>query len=137
MHVFYFFVSHAEIFNKFKDDENGFKVPDSEKVIAVVEFFEAVHLRIHGEDVLDDAVVFTRNHLESVLPSLSNPFAEQVRHALYGYSNRRGLPRVEAWKYISIYGQYASHHQSLLKLAKLDFNMLQDMHKRELSELSR
>ncbi|KAL8512920.1 hypothetical protein ACS0TY_019180 [Phlomoides rotata] len=72
-----------------------------------------------------------------IMPFLSNPVAEQVRHALYGYSNRRGLPRVEARKYISIYEQYASHHQRLLKLAKLDFNMLQSMHKRELSELSR
>ncbi|KAL8508344.1 hypothetical protein ACS0TY_018807 [Phlomoides rotata] len=127
----------CQIFDKYKDNEDGFKVPDSEKVMAVLEFFEAAHLRIHGEDVLDRAVVFTRNYLESILPSLSNPVAEQVRHALYGYSNRRGLPRVEARKYISIYEQYASHHQRLLKLAKLDFNMLQSMHKRELSELSR
>ncbi|KAL8508351.1 hypothetical protein ACS0TY_018813 [Phlomoides rotata] len=127
----------CQIFDKYRDNEDGFRVPDSEKVIAVLEFFEAAHLRIHGEDALDHAVVFTRNYLESILPSLSNPVAEQVRHALYGYSNRRGLPRVEARKYISIYEQYASHHQRLLKLAKLDFNMLQAMHLRELSELSR
>ncbi|KAL8512935.1 hypothetical protein ACS0TY_019190 [Phlomoides rotata] len=106
------------IFDKYKDNEDGFRVPDSEKVVAVLEFFEAAHVRIHGEDALDNAVVFTRNYLESILPSLSNPVAEQVRHALYGYSNRRGLPRVEARKYISIYEQYASHHQRLLKLAK-------------------
>ncbi|KAL8512755.1 hypothetical protein ACS0TY_019039 [Phlomoides rotata] len=121
----------CQIFDKFKDEENGFKVPDTKKVNAVLEFFEATHLRIHGEDVLDYSVIFSRNYLESILPSLSNPLAEQVRHALYEYSNRRGLPRVEARKYISIYEQYDSHHKRLLKLAKLDFNLLQSMHKRE------
>ncbi|KAL8512954.1 hypothetical protein ACS0TY_019206 [Phlomoides rotata] len=128
----------CQIFDKFKDEEVGFKVPKEEDdVIAVLEFFEAAHLRIHGDHLLDQAVVFTRNYLESIFPTLSNPIAEQVRHALYECSYRRGLPRVETRKYISIYEQYASHHQSLLKLAKLDFNMLQAMHKGELSELYR
>nr|QXY08397.1 delta-cadinene synthase [Leonurus sibiricus] len=127
----------CQIFDKFKDDEDLFKVPDVEEALAVVEFFEAAHLRIRGEDVLDDAVIFSKNYLESNLASLSNPIAEQVRHALYGYSIRRGLPRVEARNFISIYKQYASHDQRLLELAKLDFNMVQAMHKRELSELSR
>lgn len=105
--------------------------------MGILEFFEATHLRVHDEDILDDANVFTRNFLESVLPRVSNPLAKQVDHALHQYSNRRGLTRVEARHYISIYGQYASHHPKLLMLAKLDFNLLQSLHKRELSELCR
>ncbi|KAH6776279.1 hypothetical protein C2S52_013840 [Perilla frutescens var. hirtella] len=125
------------IFDKFKDGEGEFKVPKIDEVMGVLEFFEATHLRVHDEEILDDAYVFTRNHLESVLPCLSNHVAEQVYHALHQYSNRRGLTRVEARHYISIYPHFPSHHQSLLKLAKLDFNMLQSMHKRELSQLYR
>ncbi|KAL8512938.1 hypothetical protein ACS0TY_019193 [Phlomoides rotata] len=43
----------CQIFDKYKDNEDGFRVPDSDKVIAVLEFFEAAHLRIHGEDVVE------------------------------------------------------------------------------------
>ncbi|KAL8508359.1 hypothetical protein ACS0TY_018821 [Phlomoides rotata] len=127
----------CKIFDKFKDEKGGFKVPDIQEIMGGLEFFEATHLRIYDEDILDHAYVFTRNYLESVLPSLSNPDAEQIDHVLHKYSVRRGLTRVEARHYISIYDQYDDHHQALLKLAKLDFNQLQSLHKKELSELYR
>ncbi|KAG8370746.1 hypothetical protein BUALT_Bualt13G0015600 [Buddleja alternifolia] len=128
----------CDIFEKFKDAKGEFKlVPNVEDVMGVLEFYEATYLRVHGEDVLDHGFIFAKNYLESVLPSLTNPIADQVDHALHQYSNRRGLPRLEARHYISIYGQYSSHHQTLLRLAKLDFNLLQSMHKRELSEMCR
>ncbi|KAK4399507.1 Bicyclogermacrene synthase [Sesamum angolense] len=127
----------CEIFEKFKDARGEFKVPNIEEVKGVLEFYEATHLRVHGEDVLEHGFVFSRNYLESVLPTLTNPIAQQVHHALNHYSNRRGLPRLEARHYISIYEQYSSHHKGLLRLAKLDFNLLQSFHKKELSELYR
>nr|AYB35974.1 patchoulol synthase [Pogostemon cablin] len=127
----------CEVFEKFKDGKDGFKVPNEDGAVAVLEFFEATHLRVHGEDVLDNAFVFTRNYLESVYATLNDPTANQVHNALNEFSFRRGLPRVEARKYISIYEQYASHHKGLLKLAKLDFNLVQALHRRELSEDSR
>nr|Q49SP6.1 RecName: Full=Germacrene D synthase 2; AltName: Full=PatTpsBF2 [Pogostemon cablin]AAS86320.1 germacrene D synthase [Pogostemon cablin] len=127
----------CDVFDKLKDGEDGFKVPPSDEALAVVELLEATHLRIHGEVVLDRAFVFARIHLESIEANLNNPVAKQVHNALYGYSNRRGMQQVEARKYIPIYEQYASHHQGLLKLATLNFNLQQTMHKRELSELSR
>nr|QIQ55995.1 putative terpene synthase 4 [Eremophila drummondii] len=127
----------CEIFEKFKDVEGDFMVPDPPDVMGQLEFYEATHLRIRGEDVLDHGFLFSKKYLESILPSLSNPLAEQVHHALKECSNRRGIPRLEARRYISIYGQYASHHQGLLKLAKSDFNRLQSLHKEELSKLCR
>ncbi|KAI7743350.1 hypothetical protein M8C21_003231 [Ambrosia artemisiifolia] len=47
------------------------------------------------------------------------------------------LPRLEALRYIHFYQQQASHDESLLKLAKLGFDLLQSLHKEELSELSK
>jgi len=47
------------------------------------------------------------------------------------------LPRMGARKYISIYENNDAHNHLLLKFAKLDFNMLQKFHQRELSELTR
>lgn len=135
----------AEIFDKFKEEEGaGFKlqvpsgaVDDEEVVGGVLEFLEATYLRVRGEQVLDEAFVYARNYLQSVLPTLTNPLHQQVHHALYEHSNRRGLTRLEARRYIPIYQQYPSHHQSLLTLAKLDFNLVQSMHKKELSQLYR
>nr|J7LMP2.1 RecName: Full=Bicyclogermacrene synthase; AltName: Full=Terpene synthase 5; Short=LdTPS5 [Phyla dulcis]AFR23369.1 bicyclogermacrene synthase [Phyla dulcis] len=127
----------CEIFEKFKDVKGNFMLPNNGEVMGVLEFYEATHLRVHGEDLLDHDFVLSREYLESVLPSLTNPLAEQVDHALHQHSNRRGLSRLEARHYMPVYEQYASHDQYLLKLAKLDFNMLQSLHKEELSELSR
>ncbi|PIN01472.1 Alpha-copaene synthase [Handroanthus impetiginosus] len=115
----------CKIFDKFKDVKGDFKVSNTdEEVMGMLEFYEATHLRIHGEDILDHGFVFSRNYLESVLPRLTNPVtAEQVHHALTQYSIRRGLPRLEARHYISVYEQYASCHEGILRLAKLDFNL--------------
>uniref|UniRef100_A0A1W7HBX5 Terpene synthase n=1 Tax=Scoparia dulcis TaxID=107240 RepID=A0A1W7HBX5_SCODU len=133
----------SEIFEKFKDSEGEFKLPNPEdlsSVMGMLEFYEATHLRVHDEDILENGFVFARNFLEFALPCLSNPaVAEQVSHALKWYSNRRGLPRLEARFYISIYAKIhpSLHHQGLLRLAKLDFNLLQSLHKKELSEIYR
>ncbi|KAF3455997.1 hypothetical protein FNV43_RR00640 [Rhamnella rubrinervis] len=53
---------------------------------------------------------------------------------------RMGLPRIEARHYISIYQRHPaslSDDQILLTFAKLDFNILQKMHQKELSDISR
>ncbi|CAL5402864.1 unnamed protein product [Camellia sinensis] len=42
----------------------------------------STQLRVHGEDVLDEALAFTTTHLESAVPNLSNHLQEQVIHAL-------------------------------------------------------
>ena len=65
-----------------------------------------------------------------------NPLAKQVIHALKR-PIRKGLARVEARYYISIYQEEGSCNKSLLKLAKLDFNMLQSLHRKELIEINR
>lgn len=128
----------AEIFDKFKDDKGDFKTRMGDDVEGLLEFYEATYLGIRGEDVLDHGRAFARSLLESILPNLSNnPIAEHVFHALNKYSNRRGLPRLEARHYISVYEQNDSPHQKLLKLAKLDFNYLQSIHKAELTEICR
>lgn len=98
--------------------------------------YEAANLRTHGEDVLEEALVFAKAHLESVAPFLRSPLKEQAEHALEQCLHR-GVPRVEAQRYVSIYEKLESRNDALLKLAKLDFNLLQMLHRQELGELSR
>ena len=104
----------------------------------MLSLYEACHLRVHGEDILDEALTFTVTYLElyneniQVSPSL----AKQVKHALK-QPIRRGLPRLEACYYIPIYQEDPSHDEVLLSFAKLDFNSLQELHQKELSHITR
>ncbi|RVW37312.1 (-)-germacrene D synthase [Vitis vinifera] len=123
------------LFNNFKDNEGNFKESLSSDVRGMLSLYEATHLRVHGEDILDEALAFTTTHLQSAAKYSSNPLAEQVVHALK-QPIRKGLPRLEARHYFSVYQADDSHHKALLKLAKLDFNLLQKLHQKELSDIS-
>ncbi|CAL2266064.1 unnamed protein product [Prunus armeniaca] len=95
------------------------------------------HLRKHGEDILEEALVFTTTHLESAeTTDARNPLALQITQALER-PLRKGLERVCARGYMSIYQDDASRSEAILKLAKLDFNLVQSLHKKELSEITR
>ena len=98
--------------------------------------YEAAHLRVQEEDILDEALAFTTAHLESLVEDLDYPLAAQATQALYR-PIRKGLERLEARPHISIYQDEASHSKGLLELAKLDFNLLQSLYKKELSYITR
>ena len=126
----------ADLFNNFKDGDGKFKKSLSSDVRGMLSLYEAAHFRVHGEDVLDEALAFTTTHLiQSAARDSSNPLAEQVVHAL-NQPILKGLPRLEARQYFPIYQSDGSHNKALLKLAKLDFNLLQKLHQKELSDIS-
>lgn len=95
-------------------------------------------MRVHEEDILDEALEFTTTHLEQVpkYSSSNSLLASQVVHAL-NHPIRKSLIRLQARHYIPIYQQENSHNKTLLRFAKLDFNMLQKVHQRELSHITR
>ncbi|GMQ10075.1 hypothetical protein CsSME_00053220 [Camellia sinensis var. sinensis] len=88
-------MGYADVFNKFKDD-NG-KICESliGDVRGLLNLYEAAHLRLRGEDILDEALSFTITHLESEAPNLSNLAQEQIIHAL-NQPIHKGLTRLEA-----------------------------------------
>ncbi|KAL1103017.1 hypothetical protein V6Z11_D05G407500 [Gossypium hirsutum] len=126
----------CEVFNKFKGEQGNVNSFVTIDVRGLLELYEASYLRVHGEDILDEAISFTTNHLSLVVASLDYLLSEQVSHALK-QSIRRGLPRVEARHYLSVYQDIESHNKALLEFAKIDFNMLQLLHRKELSEICR
>ncbi|KAE8125702.1 hypothetical protein FH972_020477 [Carpinus fangiana] len=130
-----FYIS-CDKFAKFMDSKGKFKESLMDDARGMLSLYEAAHLRVHGEDILDEALVFTTTHLEAVASYLSPTLAAQVSHALK-QPIRKGLPRLEARHYFSIYQQDASHNKVLLTFAKLDFNLLQKLHQKELSDITR
>nr|GMD50351.1 (-)-germacrene D synthase-like [Ipomoea batatas] len=128
----------ANVFEKFKDGNGKFKELLTKNVQAMLSLYEASHLRVHGEQILEEALTFTTSHLESMLglPQLSNPLRSQVSEALKQPIRRR-LTRLDAQKFISSYEPDGTQDALLLKFAKLDFNLLQKQHQRELGSLTR
>ncbi|KAL3360084.1 hypothetical protein AABB24_016537 [Solanum stoloniferum] len=121
---------------KFTSDDGKFKETLTKDVPGLLSLYEAAHLRVHGEEILEEALTFTITHLKSMGPKLDNPLKAQVSEALI-QPIHTNVPRVVARKYIRIYETIESHDDLLLKFAKLDFHILQKMHQRELSELTR
>ncbi|KAK9133654.1 hypothetical protein Scep_013182 [Stephania cephalantha] len=67
-----------------------------------------------------------------------SPLGRQVKHSL-DQPFHKGIPRLEARRYISLYEEkdHETWSDYVIKLAKLDFKLLQAVHRKELSHLSR
>ncbi|KAL4294776.1 hypothetical protein AHAS_Ahas18G0261900 [Arachis hypogaea] len=122
------------VFNKYKDENGNFSEKLVKDVEGLVELYEACHLRIHGEEILDEAYAFTSTQLKSIATQLKPSLAAQVNYSLK-QSLHRGLPRLEARRFISIYEEDPTHNHTLLTLAKLDFNFLQNLHRKEFGNI--
>ena len=105
-------------------------------VMGMLSLYEAAHLGIHREGILDEALAFTTTHLKSATSHIRPQLAKKVTHAL-NRPIRKGLPRLEAIYYISIYEEEDFHNQTLLRFAKLDFNVLQAQHQKEISGITK
>ncbi|WOG97605.1 hypothetical protein DCAR_0416946 [Daucus carota subsp. sativus] len=127
----------SDVFKQFKDENKGtFKDCLSKDVEGLLSLYEAAHLRLHGEDILEEALAFTTSQLEQLKGQLKNPLAAQVTHALK-IPIWRSVNRAEARRYISVYSEDDSHNEALLLFAKLDFNLLQKLHQGELANIYR
>nr|QLC36837.1 terpene synthase 25 [Cannabis sativa] len=127
----------SSVFEKFKDEKGNFKESLITHVPGLLSLYEASHLSYVGESILDEALAFTTTHLKAIVAnSKDHPLSHQISIALHR-PLRKTIERLHARFYISIYEKDASHDKVLLELAKLDFNLLQCFHKKELSEIVR
>ncbi|TXG67920.1 hypothetical protein EZV62_009195 [Acer yangbiense] len=124
-------------FNKFKDIDGKFNEILTNDTKGMLSLYEASHLRLHGEEILEEALAFSKAHLiKSLADEKSSPhLAEQIINALE-LPLQKSIPRLEALKFISFYEQEESRSDTLLLFAKLDFNWLQLLHQQELSHIS-
>ncbi|KAH9651341.1 alpha-humulene/(-)-(E)-beta-caryophyllene synthase [Citrus sinensis] len=90
----------CDVFEKFKDDEGKFKESLINDIRGMLSLYEAAYLAIRGEDILDEAIVFTTTHLKSVISvsdhsHVNSNLAEQIRHSLQ-IPLRKAAARLEA-----------------------------------------
>ncbi|XP_051141783.1 probable 5-epi-aristolochene synthase 4 [Andrographis paniculata] len=125
----------SSVFNKFKGKDGKFEEMLSRDAKGLLSLLEASQVRIHGEDILEEGLVFATYHLNVLAPTLEVSFKDQVNRALE-HPPHHGLSRIEARKYISFYASDSSHNKVLLEFAILDFNYLQNLYLKELHDLS-
>ncbi|CAL0323348.1 unnamed protein product [Lupinus luteus] len=125
-----------DIFKKFKDEQGKFKESMTKDVEGMLSLYEASHLRIHGEDILDEVLVVTSSHLNLMSTKLSPSLSAKVNNSL-NKPLRKNTHRLVARHYISVYEEEPFHDETLLQFAKLDFNMLQKQHQEELGNISK
>ncbi|CAN1809088.1 Probable terpene synthase 3 [Linum perenne] len=125
-------------FEKFKDEHGEFKKELTDDIEGLLSLYEASFMRTHGETILDEAMVFTETHLKSVEfdDAADSALAERVAHALKR-PLRKEIEKLQHLFFIRNYEKIQGHNQSLLKLAKLSFNLLQHMYQHELKILTK
>nr|XP_043637381.1 alpha-isocomene synthase-like [Erigeron canadensis] len=128
----------SDIFRNYKDKDGAFKEPLENDIQGLLDLYEATYLRVPGEITLDDALAYTKTRLNDIAkdPLISNPILSSHIQEVLARPVHKTLPRLEALRYIPFYQQLASRNESLLKLAKLGFNLLQSLHKKELCQIS-
>ncbi|KAM0936975.1 putative alpha-humulene synthase [Dioscorea sansibarensis] len=125
----------SDVFNQFKDDGGSFKEELRNDLKGLLSLYEAAYLGTPEEHVLDEAIEFTRSHLHSMSKNIEPWLAKQVAHALETPFRRR-MSRLEARLYIPIYEEDIEAKKDVLEFAKLDFHLLQLLHREEVNKIS-
>lgn len=127
------------MFDKCKDNgTRKFKETLVKDVKGMLSLYEAGQLRTRGEDILDEALEFTRAHLvkameaKNLSPNLEKQVGQALKRAFH-----RGMTILEAMQYLSTYEQESFMNETILKLAKIHFKYLQQLFKEELRVTSK
>ena len=94
---------NADVFDKYIDNSTGTLSTD---LIAdprgLLSLYNAAHMAVPGEDVLDHVISFTRSHLMAIKGSLAFPLSDQISRALY-IPLPRYMHHLETMHYITEY----------------------------------
>ncbi|XP_074560814.1 monoterpene synthase 7, chloroplastic-like [Curcuma longa] len=130
-----------DLFETFRDEKGNFEVRCENPIRGLLSLYEASFYEKEGESVLKEAMDFATEQLKALMEEGSVPEAgglrEQVAHALEIPLNWQ-LERVQhRWFIEACSSGDDTINPLLLEFAKHDFNLVQDMYKSELRELSR
>ncbi|KAL5720569.1 hypothetical protein ACHQM5_013231 [Ranunculus cassubicifolius] len=129
------FLHITDVFKVFKDLTGYFNEHLNKDIKGMWSLFEACYHAEEGEDILDEAKVYTRNILKNVKHGTDDSLYDQVTRALRIPINYNAV-RFEARWYIDAYSEREDTNQVLLELAKLDYNIRQGSYQDELAILS-
>jgi len=121
------------VLEKFTDEKGGFKSTLRTDVQGLLGLYEASYLDKGGEKVLEEAHEFSSKHLISCVENLEPNVARLVRHTLM-HPCHMTISRYNVRKYLE---NCQPGYGVLEELARLDFNLVQSLHQKELREILR
>nr|WNI01949.1 terpene synthase [Psidium guajava] len=122
-----------DVLQKFINKMGTFK----KDVKGLLGLYEASFYGLEGEIIVDKAWNFASKHLKDLnLDEVATNLASDVNHALDMPIHWRPN-RLEALWFMDMYEKQQDMIPSLLRLAKLDFNIVQSIHKKEVSNMAR
>eukprot|EP00253_Pinus_taeda_P006279 PITA_06279 len=146
------------VFENFRNSNGHFFCSSAhfnKDVAGMLNLYRASQLAFPGENILDETKSFSSKYLKEALGK-SETFSawnkkqnlrEEIKYALEN-SWHASVPRVEAKRYCQVYrSDYARiaksvyqlpnvHNQKILELAKLDFNIIQAIHQKEMKNVT-
>ncbi|KAF7849929.1 hypothetical protein BT93_L0113 [Corymbia citriodora subsp. variegata] len=126
-----------DLFQKFMNKTGTFNESLNKDVRGLLGLYEASFLGLEGETILDEAGNFASKHLKDLnLDKVPAILASHVSHALDMPIHWRPN-RLEARWFMDMYEKQHDMIPSLLRLAKIDFNLVQSVHKKEISNMAR
>jgi len=126
----------VDVFRKFLDKSGNFKESLTNDIWGMWSLYEASSLGTEDEQILKKAMEFSRARLNELIPHLSPDVGRKIAKSLTLPKYLR-MERLEARNYMEEYSQESNQIPTLLELAKLDSEMIQSLHQRELVEICR
>ncbi|KAG6692402.1 hypothetical protein I3842_10G112900 [Carya illinoinensis] len=127
----------ANVFNNFKDREGKFDKELGKDINGLMALFEASQLSIEGEGILDEADSFCEQLLNAwQIRHLDDNQVSVVGNTL-GNPYHKSLARFMAKKFFGNFTGTNGWLNDLRHLAKLDFNMVQSIHQKEIVQISK
>ncbi|KAL3754598.1 hypothetical protein ACJRO7_001791 [Eucalyptus globulus] len=126
-----------DVFQRFMNKMGTFNESLKEDVRGLLSLYEASFHGLEGETIVDEAWNFASKHLKDLnLDEVPANLASNVSHALDMPIHWRPN-RLEARWFMDTYEKQQDKIPCLLRFAKVDFNIVQSIHKKEVSNMAR
>ena len=126
------------MFDKFKNLDGRFDESLEANITGLLSLYEASFLGSVEEEVLEEAKSFSAKHLNDYLLGKleTNVLTKKLQQSLHILLYWR-MQRNEPQNFINYPTDVPKNLVVLLELAKLDYNLVQSIHQKELKELAR
>ncbi|CAF2130487.1 hypothetical protein HID58_012397 [Brassica napus] len=126
----------ADAFKRFKGDDGMFMDSLAKDAEGMLGLYEAAHLRTTRDYIMDEALSFTMEHMESLAGRARPHLSRLIQNAL-GLSQHWNMEILVAMEFISFYEQEEDHDETLFKFSKLNFKLLQLIYLKELKMVTK
>ncbi|XP_044461148.1 (3S,6E)-nerolidol synthase 1-like isoform X3 [Mangifera indica] len=127
----------ADIFNNFKNKEGKLNQKVRGDVNGLMGLYEASHLSIHGEEVLDEAGDYCAKLLTEQVKNLDHFQAEIVENTLAHPFHRSPARLMANNLFLTEFPSENKWIHAFEDLAKIDFNLVQSLHQTEVAQISK